>query len=90
MSEYMDFMQVCVEAKKRWDETHAIAADRVASLDVEPDGIVFRVMVSQAYKEQYADAIEENDYFLQKYSDENTTLPERIKTRYGFEVEDER
>lgn len=87
MSEVMTFSEVCEAAKNRWDEAHEAAAQEITDLDVDPRGIVFRSTVSRFYSSEYPDAIEENDYFLQKYDPENPSLPARIKSLYGLEVD---
>ncbi len=81
----MTFQDACSEAKIRWDTAHELASAEVASLDVDPRGIVFRGTVSKFYRQEYKGAIEENDYFLQKYSEDNPVLPERIRTLYSLD-----
>lgn len=91
MSETMTFSEVCEAAKIRWERAHRLAAKRIEGENVDPCGIVFRNTVSVIYgegeDEDFEGAIEENDYFLQKYDPENPSLPARIKSLYGLEVD---
>ena len=80
------FAEVRERAQERRRFANQLAAERVASLDVDPRGIVFRCTVSGIYRSEFPGAIEENDYFLARVENPSQ-LPQRIRSLYGLEGE---